>query len=77
MIIWVVASWKNTEEGRNLIRQGNEQTAARAKRKEEGRGRRREENLECGGARCYVVQILALCCFISLSSQKVVENSKG
>lgn len=36
MIVWVVASWKDMEEGRNPVRRRNERTAARAKRKEEG-----------------------------------------
>lgn len=76
MIVWVVASWKNMEEERNLIRQGNEWTAARGKRKEEGGGVRREEMSEWEEERCYGFRILALHYFISLTSQKVLEKEE-
>lgn len=76
MIVWVVASWKNMEEERNLIRQGNEWAAVRGKRKEEGGGVRREEMSEWEEERCYGVRILALHYFISLTSQKVLEKEE-
>lgn len=43
MTVCVVASWKNMEEGRNLIRQGNEWTAAGVRERKRERGVRREE----------------------------------